>query len=259
MLVLHFARLLFTGWKNIMTSSVGLVLSMAGWFLISDPTELKGVVIVVGLLALLTSSYRVWRDEHYQRVFIEERIQGFPSMVAPVGAIEEDQIGFIITTSDGRRSMVGDGCSIIRFRIKNDPIGSTPEAVAYQVRSTVTFLTSSRERLFDMDGRWSDMPQPPQLNQNQDLSAILAVDFQIGQSRSLDIAMKGKSEDQCFAHNNDSYLFPKNFNPRFKLPEGTLFAVVHVRGPYVERKWELTFLNDGNRPLKSLGFRTLPA
>src|SRR5262249_37736344 len=139
--------------------------------------------------------------------------------------------------------VVGPECSVIRFRLANEPIVPEENSVARQIRATLKFYNASGERLFEMDGRWSDSPQPSQRDPGQDIIKILAVDFPIGQRRSLDIAFKDKAKGDCYGVNNDSWQFPELKNPAWRLPLGTILVVVDITGVRVKCTARLQFAN----------------
>jgi len=80
---------------------------------------------------------------------------------------------------------------------------------------------------------------------NRDITEILAVNFPVGQSRSLDILIKYTEDEECYAMNHESYNFKDLKNPRFRLPKGTLRGVVRVQAPYVDCTVTIDFVNDG--------------
>ncbi len=70
-------RALFSSWVKLMTTSVGLVLSLWGWLAIPDPGKFRAWVIFAGVAALFSSCYYSWREQ--SRSALQERARNaFP-------------------------------------------------------------------------------------------------------------------------------------------------------------------------------------
>jgi hypothetical protein len=110
-------------------------------------------------------------------------------------------------------------------------------------------------RLFFLDARWgdTDQPQPGQMT-----IALLSVDFKVGQTRELDIAIKFPEDADCHGMNNDSYGHPDMKDPRWRLTGTDFWAIVRLRGPYVDKRWRFDFRNPGvGQSLEARGSREI--
>ena len=71
------------------------------------------------------------------------------------------------------------------------------------------------------------------------------MDFPIGASRELNLAIKYPEDSDCYAVNNQSYSSPNLRNPNQRLRGADFIARVRLRGPYVDRSWKFEFKNPG--------------
>jgi hypothetical protein len=119
----------------------------------------------------------------------EQRFAGLPKLrLAPGGFYADMRTLRIKDAVQG--SFVGPielPIFCIHCRFINDPEVATPESVAQKITSTIEFRDAINRVLFTIDGRWGDTDQP---QPGQATIELLSVDFQIGQTREVDIAFK---------------------------------------------------------------------
>ncbi len=237
-------------WVVVLTGGA-IIAVLQAWDLSTKavPSSVKLVVLV---LTCLVATFRAWRKEYRDRRKLSREFSGYPRLLPVPDALEKGtfRATVTVTSNTGVATFQGPDWSVIRFRIVNDPLDPEEESVAKQVRATLKFYSASGDRLFELDGRWSDSPQPSQRDESQDIINILAVDFPIGQKRSLDIAFKDKTKDDCYGVNNDSYLFPDLKNPAWKLPYGTIVVVASLTGIRVKCTAQLQFENSKGTELE---------
>jgi hypothetical protein len=100
-------------------------------------------------------------------------------------------------------------------------------APALQCRATITFHYRDGQKVFDkaMEGRWSGSPEPnplpivdPSGRQSQiivDFSRLILesrIEIYPGQDRTLDVAVRFDSDEECYGWNNEVYLLVKNLS-----------------------------------------------
>jgi hypothetical protein len=232
----RFAKAIFSAWGSKVTGALSAPFFVAS-FLTSGVYRVVNACFAIG--CVYGAAYSVCKREHSRYVALAERIKGFPLLQVP-------QDGLFIQPMD---FSFGHGVSTLRLNLVNSPIAPTTEAAATGVRADLAFYTSKGERLFRLDGRWADSPQPAERDRAQDIvTTLLAVDFPIGQTRPLDIAFKAP-RDACYAVNNDNFA-PGVLDPRLpqrRLPEGNIVTKVRVRGVQVDCSINLTFINDAEQ------------
>lgn len=197
------------------------------------------------IIAFIISAAIVWTQERHARRRLEARFRGSPNLTLRGNAFGEETRYTIVPIPGGTRTKsVPFSCVILR--ITNDAATSAPDSVAKQVGAFLAFYNADGRFLFSFAGRWGDTPQPPHLQQNQVPFELLNVDFPIGGTRELNIAIKYLEDAECYGVNNDSYGYPPYFNnPRWRL-DGQRFRVdIRVQGVYVDRSWTVHFANLG--------------
>jgi len=248
---------MFATWVGRMAAGVSVLLAIGGatapvlgwtWWPYTSLWIAAGFCIVM-------ASYDIWIAEHKHRISLEAKVSGFPRLRLAPDAIRPESFTIRYgTTSDGR-IVIGPTYTALRLRLTNDPPHNTPDSYARGVRASVSFWNPlTGDRLLFVDGRWADSTQPSQRDVNRDITEILAVDFPVGQSRSLDLLIKYPEDEYCYAMNNDSYEVPDLRNNNLRLPKGILRIVVRVQAPYVDCTITAEVANDGERhsvrPLK---------
>ena len=127
------------------------------------------------------------------------------------------------------------------LRIRNDPAQSGIESIAQDVAANLTFLDGSGTELFQIEGRWHDGTQPPNLLTHQTAVDLKTATIRIGTYRELDLVLMNEGSDDCYAFNNESYRFPNFEKPGRRLPPGTYRLRVHFRGPNEDQTFLLEF------------------
>lgn len=200
-------------------------------------------------LLLLVAAFRLWQKERRQHLALQEKLSSFPRLriaAVEVGTMWGDY-------RDGVLTKAGAKNSVIWLHLKNEPSNNTSDSVAERVRATVKFFDARGKKLCEMAGRWSHTKQPPNRDASDDPNRFLAVDFEVGETRSLDIAFKQLGRIGCFGFNNESYGFENFENPALRLPIGTIVTNVELVGVRVKSKVHLQFLSpDGHGELRVL-------
>jgi hypothetical protein len=96
--------------------------------------------------------------------------------------------------------------------------------------------------LFILDASWGDTNQSQPGHTTIDL---LSVDFQIGQTREVDVDFKNPEEAESHGLNNDSQGRPDWKDPRWRLDGEEFSVVIRLRGPYIHNSWQGYFRNPG--------------
>jgi hypothetical protein len=116
--------------------------------------------------------------------------------------------GMIVNdTPEGKHyAEVGPGLAI-RLRISNQPVGRSETCIARNVLARISYYgVHNRQRIETLDGRWADSPQMADRDRALDYVVNnLTVDFPIGVSRSLDIAVRMGGRP-CIPINNDNFV-----------------------------------------------------
>jgi hypothetical protein len=204
---------------------------------------------------MAVSVFLVWLREVQKREKLEQRFAGLPKVkLAPDGFYADMRTLRIRegTIQGNLVRMIQRPISCIHCRFINDPEVSTPESVAQNITATLEFRDANNRMLFTLDGRWGDTDQP---QPGQTTIDLLSVDFQIGQTREVDIAFKHPEEAESHGLNNDSYGRPDWKDPRWRLDGEDFSVVIRLRGPYIDNRWQCYFRNPGvERPLETGDF-----
>jgi hypothetical protein len=192
----------------------------------------KLLFLIGAALATALSCFSVWREEYLKRQNLENRLAGLPILRMSTRAFSSDT--FYINGID-------EEYSCIHLNLVNTPTVHTHESVARGVRANIAFYDEAGAHLLEFPGRWSDTPQPHAQDQRVGRIHYESLDIQIGQTVSLDIAMKRLSEDLCYGVNNECFSYPHLQNSRFKLPAGKLRCEVRITAPYIDSTFRLLF------------------
>ena len=207
----QFVREVFSTWASGLTGGASAPLAIAA--LVDNDSTQKKLFATFAVLCMTVSVFLVWLREIQRREKLEQRFAGLPKLkLAPVG-FYGDMRTLRITegTIQGNFARISQRpISSLHCRFTNDPEVSTPESIAQNITPTVEFHDANNRVLFVLDGRWGDTDQPKPGRTTIDL---LSVDFQIGQTREVDIAFKHPEEAESHGLNNDSY--GGTLRPRF--------------------------------------------
>lgn len=248
----EFLKAIIQHWVNWASGLVGVLLWIGGFVADSRGWSnwSRGSFWGGGTLALLFSFYSVWREERKAVLAFQKRFEGLPRICLAEQGFHADEFYTLFVTSKGEgRQPVGPPYSVLRLRVKNDPESSTPESVARELRADIAFFSEGGQKLLEMDGRWSDSPQPFQQNASVGVVSYLSVDFAIGQARNLDIVTKCMQQEECCGVNNDSFNHMHLQNPKLLLPAGVIHCHVRLRGGYVDETFRMVF-RSGVGPLE---------
>ncbi len=212
--------------------------------------------IVLGAFFFLAASYRAWDEQFRERHRLESRIRGFPliRVVEPGLYAQWKELHMQHKTMTGEIVKVDSRrISALMLRLQNQPDTQAPESVATGVSATILFHDSNGNRLFSMDARWADTAAPFEREHYDDITEILAVNFPIGQQRTLDIALKYPEDAECYAMNSDNYNAPDLRLPTHRLPPGTIIGDLRVQGLNIDCSINIQFTNGGSgQPLVAL-------
>lgn len=140
----------------------------------------------------------------------------------------------------------------VKFR--NNPQVRSADARAKDVIAELTFFDSEgkNEILNPFKGRWGDTIQPSHLERGIPTRELYSVDFEeSGNDHELDIALKYRDEEVCYAYNNESYSAPGWKEPKFVLHGERFQVCVRLMGQMVDKEWWFTLCNLGmNQGLK---------
>jgi hypothetical protein len=248
--IAQFVSAVFSTWASGLTGGASAPLAIAA--LIDDDVTQKRLLIAFAVLCMAVSVFMVWLREVRKRERLEQRFAGLPKLELTAGGFYADMRTLRIREGTDQGTfvrMIQRPISCIHCRFINDPNVSTPEAVAQNITATLEFRNTADQPLFTLDGRWGDTDQP---QPGQATIDLLSVDFQIGQTREVDIAFKHPQEAESHGLNNDSYGRPDWKDPRWRLDGEDFSVVIRLRGPYVDKKWRCYFRNVGvGQPLEA--------
>jgi hypothetical protein len=115
-------------------------------------------------------------------------------------------------------------------------------------RAEITFLDESNTPLFKpITGRWGGL-QPPEIF-GSDKRVLESTDFpNNGAVRWLDLSLKYPEDEYCYAYNNDSYTFAKQYyqHPELQISSKRFYVQVRLKGTHIpEDVWELEVITKG--------------
>jgi len=123
------------------------------------------------------------------------------------------------------------------------------ETTAKNVVAEISYFDNESKELLEepIYGRWAGTKQPDTLLPFEPIRDLCQVDFESnGLPMELDISLKYREDENCYAFNNESYSFPNWKIPKFIL-KGDKFKVrVTLVGENVERReWWFMLYNEG--------------
>jgi hypothetical protein len=216
------------------------------WFVLSlPPLLMKGVewaypawrparqdwvwAILVGiLLATILAWYEESSNNH-------QFTSTLPRIVLADNPVDISPFTVFLTIEGpaGAVRVPGRTYTALRLRFVNRPKFNSERGEARAIHAHVTFFDARNERLFTMDGRWSDSPQLVERDAATDYVASLAVPFPIGAARSLDFVAYHAIPPYCIAVNNDNFRAPDLVMPGRALT-GTVTAQIDLNGPGIK-------------------------
>jgi hypothetical protein len=140
--------------------------------------------------------------------------------------------------------------SSLNLLFANDAIGLSKDCTAQDVIATIQFSDSSGDRLCEVDaGRWGDADQPcdPRISR----VPIRRVNFPIGETRELNVAIKFSLDGCCFGIDND-YVATRGRKPFLEIKEEIVTATIKLVGIGVSSEWVMRFQNPHLGPLQIL-------
>jgi hypothetical protein len=131
--------------------------------------------------------------------------------------------------------------SSLNLLFANDASGVTEDCTARNVVARVQFSDSSGSALCEVDaGRWGDADQPRDSIASR--VPLRRVDFPIGETRELNVAIKFSSDGRCFGVDND-YVATRGRRPSLEITEEIVSARVRLLGVGVNSEWVIRFEN----------------
>ena len=207
MRIWQFVCAVFSTWASGITGGASAPLAIAA--LVDNDDMQKKLFATFALLCVAVSVFLVWLREVQRREKVEQRLTGLPNLRLATDGFYADMRTLRIREGTVQRDFVRTiqrTISCIHCRFINDPEVPTPESLAQNVTATIEFRDVNDRMLFTLDGRWGDTDQP---QPGQTTIDLLSVDFQIGQTRELDIAFKHPEEAESHGLNNVSRFAPK--------------------------------------------------
>jgi hypothetical protein len=208
--------------------AVGLIATAVSWAQKGNlqVSALVPAVIAVGIWIALVFVYHVvvaplnivhereaaWNDE--RGALLSER-SSLQSRVAEVEARPKPKLAFVGTDIDNNARVmihsqsgtrpVNAPMSWARVLVANDP-GDEIGAPAESVVSTVAFYDETGQNLlFELEGRWAEAPQAPELTRIGLSKEGRELDMEANADKHpVDVAMKYIGDDDCYAWNNEN-------------------------------------------------------
>jgi hypothetical protein len=132
----------------------------------------------------------------------------------------------------------------LRVRVENQPMPGIIKWAyirqpAFDCRATIDFIDPEGKQVFSIPGRWSGNPRPEIIKfltpENYLAQAIIGEQHtrnigpssEIYQGESLDVAIRIKDEENCYAWNNQSYIHDWK-NPNYILHPGIWKIIVKI-------------------------------
>ena len=117
-----------------------------------------------------------------------------------------------------------------------------------KARAEITYLDENRKPLFKpITGRWGGL-QPSEIA-GSDKRILESTDFpNTGSVRWLDLLLKYPEDEYCYAYNNDSYAYARQFfqHPEHQISRKRFFVQVRLKGAHIpDDIWELEVITKG--------------
>jgi hypothetical protein len=117
-----------------------------------------------------------------------------------------------------------------------------------KARAEITYLDENGKPLFKpITGRWGGL-QPSEIA-GSDKRILESTDFpNTGSVRWLDLLLKYPEDEYCYAYNNDSYTYARQFfqHPEHQISSKRFFVQVRLKGAHIpDDVWELEVITEG--------------
>jgi len=117
-----------------------------------------------------------------------------------------------------------------------------------KARAEITYLDENKTPLFKpITGRWGGL-QPSEIA-GSDKRILESTDFpNTGAVRWLDLLLKYPEDEYCYAYNNDSYSYARQFfqHPDYQISSKRFFIQVRLKGAHIpDDIWELEVITKG--------------
>jgi len=243
---------LFSGWVALMSASSLILLFLPLLFpdRFRSPSAIPAWCIWLGAaLCFLATNFMVWHREHKRAEHAEtslreiEKAKPCLKLMEP-GAVYVEDVGQ--SFSDGR-TLYSQNAPFLKVRFVNDPPNSFPLANAKGVRAFLDYYRLPEEsHVLHLDGRWAESDQPPAHPPLASKAHLLAVEFGIGEKRSVDLAYYDARTRQYYAWNNDNYNYPFFTCPTHVLTGERFRVHIRLRGDWVDKSVVITFRTENS-------------
>ena len=176
---------------------------------------------------------------------VGKKTSSFPRLVAT-----ESDVTRLMGMSDTEAPQDSPGFVYLCVQFRNDPALPTTDSIAHQLTCNIMYIDAgTSECVLEGSGRWMDSIPPSPTSDTPEL-----IDFAIGQSRQLCVAVKPLDKADCYA------IPAGKWSERERLwhfiPATEINASIRLRCPYFDQTWLLRFRNTGvGSALKILEFR----
>lgn len=135
--------------------------------------------------------------------------------------------------------------------IKNERRRVIDRSVAGNARVGIVFMGEDGSRKFSLSGKWDWRPEPVRVTGN---SLVIEpslipfaelVDINPADEQPFCIVIKYNGEDECYAFNASSYLYPGHKNPAWKVGLGRYKIHLTLNGSNVHREFDFMLENKG--------------
>lgn len=214
-----------------------------------------GLSLCVTALLFYQAARSAWEAEHKKRLDAEsvlrEHRESAPRLLLrePGAIFVEPNIGFFgdIESPRGVRRVLIFSADFLKIAITNNPKKPSQSAEAKSVLATIEFTQGGRT-LKQLDGRWSQSTQPStRIAKAESTMDLLRMDLGIGDSRTLDVAMKNVDDEDAFMYCNDNYHYPNLKPPQFRLGPGSYQVRIRLRAVGVDETFEFAFKHNGKK------------
>ena len=155
---------------------------------------------------------------------------------------------FSVIKVEGRHNVIGEPY-FVHAKFCNNPEIRTGKATANNVVAEISFFNIElKKMLATIYGRWADTKQPGTLPPFDPIRDLCQVDFEPnGLPRVLDIALKYREDENCYAFDNESCRYSGHWRlPKYLLQGDRFYVRVCLVGKNVDRgEWWFMLHNEG--------------